>query len=246
MQLSLRTQSSPEEAHNPARVEHSSSQRNRLIAETLWLVRSLARELLRQHAFSISCEDLESAGMHGLVCASDAFDGRPGTRFSTFAYRRIRGAMFDAIRDGHGSCTRSEMSLMQELRDTSKNALPCLTYQIANIPWHRFSRAEPSDAYENLGKESGAEQLAPDGSQQSLHQRTPERLLQDLVVSERVRAAIASLPTRQRRVVELLYYEHEGSYEAVAQHLGTTRPHIFRVHARALRRLRAALADLET
>src|ERR1700690_3599521 len=100
MQLSLQSQSSSDAFPSPAQEDLRLARRNRLICETTWLVRSLARELLMLHAFSISQEDLESCGLRGLVHAADAFDYRPGTRFSTFAYYRIRGVMLDAVRDG--------------------------------------------------------------------------------------------------------------------------------------------------
>jgi RNA polymerase sigma factor for flagellar operon FliA len=230
MQLSLQTQSSSDAVPSSDQ-EFPLARRNRLICETMWLVGSLAWEILRVHAFSISREDLESCGMRGLVHAADAFDHRAGTRFSTFAYYRIRGVMLDAVRDGFGQCTRTEMSRMRELAQLRD----------ADAGGRRASDGEP---LERLTKYT--EDLPETGVARSLreHAASPEEIVERIDASDRVREAIAALPARPRQVLELLYYEYEGSFEAVAQRLGMTRPHIFRIHARALRQLRAALAEL--
>src|SRR5262245_49118284 len=91
--------------------------RNRRVEQSLWLVRSIAGELLRRHRFSMTQEDLESSGAIGLLEAADAFDERVGTRFTTFAYYRIRGAMLDAVRDGGGTATKSELVAMRRLAE---------------------------------------------------------------------------------------------------------------------------------
>jgi len=43
-------------------------------------------------------EDALSYGVEGLIQAVDAFDPRRGTSFASFAVRRIRGSILDAIR----------------------------------------------------------------------------------------------------------------------------------------------------
>lgn len=202
-------------------------ERNRLIEETITLVQSLAVELLRIHRFPIACEDLVSCGMRALVEAAVAFDSTRGVQFSTFAYWRVRGAMLDANRNGQGLCSRSEMSqMLREAGPTDGEPgtrrpgtrLQRLTYRAGDLT-RLQARTDPEAA-------------------------TPESTAELASVRERVRAALAALAPRQRQVLELLYYQHEGSYEAVAKVLGVGRPHIFRIHARALTRLREHLSDL--
>ena len=126
------------------------ARRNRMVAEMLWLVRSIAVALLRDHHFSISQEDLESFGKCGLLEAVDSFDHRPGTRFNTFAYYRIRGAMLDAIRYGAGQCTRTEMRSMVRRRS------PLRATRTARSASKRADRREPLECltivdHEDLG-----------------------------------------------------------------------------------------------
>jgi RNA polymerase sigma factor for flagellar operon FliA len=47
---------------------------------------------------SIDIGDLVQDGMIGLIDAANRFDGRRGIKFETFAERRVRGAMIDALR----------------------------------------------------------------------------------------------------------------------------------------------------
>jgi RNA polymerase sigma factor for flagellar operon FliA len=211
------------------------ARRNRMVVETLWIVRSIATALLRDHHFSISQEDLESYGKCGLLEAADSFDYRPGTRFNTFAYYRIRGAMLDAIRCGAGRCTRTEMRSMRRRRSLRDRVA-------VGAPNMRTERGQPLERLTIIDHE-----LAHATAQRARYDEealTPEQLLEHNRITERVRAAIAALPARDRRVVELLYYRRDGSFNAVAKQLRTTQSYVFRIHARALERLRDALAEL--
>ncbi|MCW5964622.1 MAG: hypothetical protein KIT83_11335 [Bryobacterales bacterium] len=59
---------------------------------------ALAAELLRGLPPRVAREDLEAAAELGLVEAAQAFDSSLGVLFKTFAYYRIRGAIYDALR----------------------------------------------------------------------------------------------------------------------------------------------------
>jgi len=207
------------------------ARRNRKVTEMLWLVRALATALLRDHHFSISQEDLESYGKCGLLEAADAFDYRSGTRFSTFAYYRIRGAMLDAIHYGAGRCTRTEMTAMQR-----RSSPLCRPGADAS---NRGERLGPLDRLTVISHDlarATAERAHFDAEQMP----TPEESIQHSSDVAHLPEAIATLPVLERRVVELLYFHHDGSFDAVAEELGKGRPYIFRIHARAIAHLRAA------
>jgi RNA polymerase sigma factor (sigma-70 family) len=77
----------------------SRAARNRLICSAIPMVHAIAHQVLRtQASMLVTHEELVSCGLLEVVRAADAFDAERGTRFSTFAYRWIRGAMIDAIR----------------------------------------------------------------------------------------------------------------------------------------------------
>ena len=75
--------------------ERPSSQQ--LIGQCQGLVRSLARSIHRKLSPQADFEDLVAYGQVGLAEAARSFDPSIGSRFSTFAYYRIRGAIYDGL-----------------------------------------------------------------------------------------------------------------------------------------------------
>src|SRR3990172_2908911 len=52
----------------------------------------------RARTLGLDREDAMSYGIEGLIHSVDAFDSTRGTSFASFAVRRIRGSILDAIR----------------------------------------------------------------------------------------------------------------------------------------------------
>jgi len=72
--------------------------RDRLILEHLYFVRHILGRMLSGLPDSVDNDNLESAGILGLVEAAGQFDPTRGIAFTTFAYQRIRGAILDELR----------------------------------------------------------------------------------------------------------------------------------------------------
>ena len=68
-----------------------------LIEECQGLVRLLASRIHRKLPSHVELGDLEAYGQVGLLEAARDFDPTRGGRFSTFAYYRIRGAIYDGL-----------------------------------------------------------------------------------------------------------------------------------------------------
>lgn len=68
--------------------------RTQLLDRYLGLVHHVAREVAAR-ATVVEIDDLVSAGTLGLVRALDSFDRSRGLAFSTYAVRRIRGAILE-------------------------------------------------------------------------------------------------------------------------------------------------------
>src|SRR5574341_2104831 len=75
----------------------SASQSRRIVAG-LPFVEALARRMAATMPHSIDVGDLVQDGVIGLIDAAERFDEGRGIKFETFAERRIRGAMIDALR----------------------------------------------------------------------------------------------------------------------------------------------------
>ena len=74
--------------------------RQERIDASVQFVNTLARRMAAQMPHSIDVGDLMQDGMIGLIDAVDRFDVARGIKFETFAERRVRGAMIDALRRG--------------------------------------------------------------------------------------------------------------------------------------------------
>ena len=69
---------------------------------------------------------------------------------------------------------------------------------------------------------------------------SPDRAYEELEVRERVRAAIASLPPRERKVIGMYYYA-EATMKEIGAEIGVNESRVSQLHARAIQRLKKAL-----
>jgi RNA polymerase sigma factor FliA len=68
----------------------------------------------------------------------------------------------------------------------------------------------------------------------------PDKAYEDREIRDRVRAAIASLPPRERKVIGLYYYG-EATMKEIGASIGVNESRVSQLHARAVQRLRQAL-----
>ena len=72
--------------------------RDELILGHLSLVRHIVGRIAARLPVATDLENLEAAGTLGLVEAANRYQPERGTHFKTFAYTRIRGAVYDELR----------------------------------------------------------------------------------------------------------------------------------------------------
>src|SRR5512144_2853718 len=80
------------------RVQTATVAQDRRIVAGLPFVEALARRMAASMPNSIDIGDLVQDGVLGLMDAANRFDEGRGIKFETFAERRVRGAMIDALR----------------------------------------------------------------------------------------------------------------------------------------------------
>ena len=217
-----------------------------LINSNLRLVVSIAR---RYQGLGLTLHDLVQEGMIGLIRASEKFDWRKGFRFSTYATLWIRQAIQRGL-DNTSRSVRLPAHVAQRARRVAR-----VTEELGK----QLSR-EPTD--EEIAKaadlplEEVLELRSADQTPTSLDRGVGEdgdTPLGDLVSSkgpsieeevERdssaaiVQAAVADLPTEERKIVELRMAAGDRAPEAGAlREIGLTRRQAAEVEQRALRRL---------
>src|ERR1700694_3835401 len=80
------------------RAHFAAGNHNVRIVAGLPFVETLARRMAATMPNSIDIGDLVQDGVLGLIDAANRFDEGRGIKFETFAERRVRGAMIDALR----------------------------------------------------------------------------------------------------------------------------------------------------
>ena len=218
-------------------------------------VEALARRMAATMPHSIDLGDLVQDGVIGLIDAAHRFDDSRGIKFETFAERRIRGAMIDALRKD--AWPRGVRRVRRELEAAREK----LRAELGHEPSLADLAAAVGSDEKRLGKTivrintiestspySSGDQVDDQQLPAVLMPAEPERpdaLYEQTEVRERVRKAVSTLPAREQRVIALYYYG-EVTMKEIGQELGVNESRVSQLHARALRRLREALGTDQT
>jgi RNA polymerase sigma factor for flagellar operon FliA len=237
-------------------------EKKRLIEQHLSLVQAIARKLKKTISASIDFEDLVGYGSKGLVEAAERFDPSHGVAFTTFAYYRVRGAMFDGLRT-MGWYSRADYAryraeeraneLMQSHADqdgATRATMARETVEGADAGG-TTAAGSPSGAAGTLA--SVAEMLSGIATVHITSLEAAAGLADESLpaadaqldlgrLGARVRDAIKRLPERERQLMELYYFAGKNLEEAGSV-MGLSKSWACRLHARAINLLRDALAD---
>src|SRR3954470_15920698 len=108
------------------RAQPVAANQNRRIVAGLPFVEALARRMAASMPNSIDIGDLVQDGMLGLIDAANRFDEARGIKFETFAERRVRGAMIDALRkDAWPRGVRRQRRELEAAREQLRRELGC-------------------------------------------------------------------------------------------------------------------------
>jgi RNA polymerase sigma factor for flagellar operon FliA len=199
------------------------------------LVESIARSVQTQLRYAADTEDLVGYGLIGLLEARSRYDASRGFQFSTFAYYRVRGAMFDGI----GKMARVPRSVVRESR-----ALSVLDTESEHVADTRAGGAvvvNPKQA----AIDALSIVLSRAATAYTLAVMAPERVSPETEVANKealdaIRKATETLPERERAVIQGHYME-DRQLDDIAKDFGISKSWMSRLHAKALDRLRAAL-----
>src|SRR5262247_2712447 len=235
------------------RAQPIAASQNRRIVAGLPFVEALARRMAASMPNSIDIGDLVQDGVLGLIDAAHRFDEDRGIKFETFAERRVRGAMIDALRrDAWPRGVRRQRRELDAAREALRKELghePSMADLAARVgsDEKRLSRTivrintiestSPLATGEHMDESSLPPALVPSEPD------APDTAYEKIEVRDRVRAAIQSLPWRERKVIGLYYYG-EVTMKQIGAEIGVNESRVSQLHARAIRRLRDALAGV--
>src|SRR4051812_6282755 len=235
------------------RVQPVAATQNRRIVAGLPFVEALARRMAASMPNSIDIGDLVQDGVIGLIDAAHRFDEDRGIKFETFAERRVRGAMIDALRrDAWPRGVRRQRRELDAARESLRRELghePSMADLAARVgsDEKRLSRTivrintieatSPLATGEHFDENCLPTALVPSEPD------APDAAYEKLETRERVRAAIAALPMREQKVIGLYYYG-EVTMKEIGAEIGVNESRVSQLHARAVRRLRESLGEM--
>lgn len=212
-------------------------------------VEALARRVASSMPHSIDLCDLVQDGMIGLIDAAHRYDEGRGIKFETFAERRVRGAMIDALRrDAWPRGVRRVRRELEAAREDLRRELGCepsLSDLAARVGLDEarlgrtIVRINTIESTSPLAADRGGETCLPPSLVPS-EPPSPDRAYEAVERRARVRAAIAGLPWRERKVIGL-YYFGEVTMKQIGAEIGVNESRVSQLHARAVQRLRRVL-----
>jgi RNA polymerase sigma factor for flagellar operon FliA len=221
--------------------------REQLIIEYSQLVKLVAGRLSMYLGYNVEYEELVSYGIFGLIDAIDKFDTEKNVKFETYASLRIRGSILDQIRK------------MDWIPRTVRQRQRKMDDAIKQVEMRTGRAASDEELAEELGlsedelgawqsqlkvtnivslnefEENGPEPVA-DTTHQS-HFKQPEEVVEEEELKKVLTEALDVLTERERRVIELYYYE-DMNLKEISQILEVSESRVSQLHTKGLIKMR--------
>lgn len=200
------------------------------------MVISIASRIHKRLPRFIPYEDVLSCGQIGLAQAARSYQPQPNAQFSTFAYYRITGAIFDGLSRMNWT-TRAEYrryKAMQMANSVAESNSPGddSSDPEKNANWFASTVENLSVVY--LFSASDAEN--PIENQLVGNENDPEAQAETKELTELLGAALKTLPDEERQLIQLAYFDGLSLAEA-ARKLNKSRSWGSRTHAKVLKTL---------
>ena len=216
-----------------------------LINECQGLVRSLAVGIHRKSPPNIELDDLVAYGQVGLAEAAKDFDPTRGSRFSTYAYYRVRGAIYDGLskmtwfsRSQYKKVRFEQMAGEVLCADEEQRESPSSTTVETDMRWFRnVSRAL---AVVHLATQIDDKRFAEAATPADPSAPEPAAAAMGREISQKLHELIDALPEEAGKLIRATYFEGLTLQEA-GERLGISRSWASRLHAKTIQRLARSL-----
>jgi RNA polymerase sigma factor for flagellar operon FliA len=216
--------------------------RDELVERYRPYVFSIVKQVTNSFPFNLDFEELVGYGMVGLLEAADRYDPRRKVSFVTFSHYRIKGAVFDGLRQ-MGILTRTPNDAWVR-REAVLNDL----IQTASDDDNDSLQTDVDDEIKTVEKFvdslipayllSLSEENAPDVSDS---RDLPNVAVEFQETVKLVRQTVKELPDKEREIIESLYFKQISTTE-LAKQMGVNKSWVSRLHSKAVTRLRQRLA----
>lgn len=224
--------------------------REKLILEYAPLVKLVAGRLSMYLGYNVEYEDLVSYGIFGLIDAIDKFDYTKPVKFETYASLRIRGAILDQIRkmDWIPRTIRQKQkqidAAMKEFELThGRQATDAELAEQLGIKEEEFVEWQSQMKVTNVVSlnefmEQGSD--VPNKREVSSHYAQPEEAYEQGELKDVLKEALTLLTEKERRVIELYYYE-ELTLKEISMVLEVSESRVSQLHTKALQKMKGKM-----
>ena len=236
-------------------VEYASSNqspviREKIILEYAPLVKLVAGRLSMYLGYNVEYEDLVSYGIFGLIDAIDKFDYTKAVKFETYASLRIRGAILDQIRkmDWIPRTIRQRQkqidAVMRQIESEKGRVATeeeiAIGLGITNEEYVEWQSKMKITNIVSLNEflEQGSE--VPNTPSGSRHFIMPEEAVEQEELKVMLIESLKLLTEKERRVIELYYYE-DLTLKEISHVLEVTESRVSQLHTKALQKMKTKL-----
>lgn len=221
------------------RINGNKVSRDRIVEHYLSFARMLAAKLYRKrHCEEFEFDDFLQFATIGLLESIDRYAIDSAAQFTTFAAKRINGAILDGV--ARLSDRQQQISTHQRrLRERCSMADDVLQDSSKDNVFDQLAEIAVGLALGQLLDEGRL--YVDDESIEPVNQYRGVELRQ---LQKRLQVMVEQLPERERLLIKYTYF-NQMAFDSVAQLWGITRGRIAQLHRSALNRLRKAALDLK-
>ena len=257
MDSTLSDEKTEEELWKEYRKTKSPELRDKFIRQYLPLVKYVAGKVGVGMPGSVEFDDLVGFGQFGLLDAIEKYDPGKSVKFKTYAVTRIRGAIFDELRQLDW-IPRSVRQKSREIEDTIGDLEAKLGRTASDAEIAQKLGVSEQEYQQTVMKITGPSVLSLsdvwysgyDNDHMSIGDsiESPSSLNPDVIVErEEIRKiiieAINELPEKEKMVI-VLYYHEDLTFKEIGQVLEVSESRISQLHTKANLRLSAKLTSL--
>ena len=235
----------------------SPSIREKFIRQYMPLVKYVAGKVAVGMPSNVEFDDLVGYGQFGLLDAINKYDTSKNVKFKTYAVTRIRGAIFDELRQIDW-VPRSVRQKSRDIEDAIATLESRLGRTASNAEIAESLNMTEEDYNRTVMKVSGTSILSlndvwyagDDNDNMSIGNNieAPSSLNPDIMaereaVKKVIAEAINELPEKEKMVI-VLYYHEDLTFKEIGEVLEVSESRISQLHTKANLRLRAKLTNL--
>ena len=229
--------------------------RNQLLEKYLPLVRYIAERMLAKLPQNIQVDDLESAGVLGLLDAVRGFDPERGVKFETYCSTRIRGSILDELRalDWVPRIVRSKANKIDRAwkaletrygRNPSDEEM-AVQLDITDVEYEAMAREASAVTMTSLTTETkddnGSKSMSKLHLLEDKKGLNPEVELKKKEVTEFLTRGLS----RKERLIILLYYYEELTMREIGEALDLSESRVCQLHSRIIIRLKSQMQKFQ-